>query len=351
MRSARRIFLFLLLPPLALVLAAGLVGGGERFDSGPETEAVMPLGRGINMGNMLEAFPDEGAWGERVEKGYFALIAGRGFHTVRIPIRWSAHAMASAPYTIDERFFRRVEEVVGWALEQKLNVIINMHHYDEIFSEPDKHKERFIAMWKQIAGRFKHLDPQKVFFELLNEPHGRLTMDKWNGMIKETIAAIREIDRDHTIILSGTNWGGASGLKGLKIPKGETKVMATFHFYSPFNFTHQGAEWVNPSPPLGTKWPGVNLEAACKAIRNELDIAKAWSESHGGIPILLGEFGAYSKADMQSRVNWTAYVRKQAELRGFSWAYWEFCAGFGVYDNDAKVWHEPLMEALGLGRK
>jgi endoglucanase len=60
----------------------------------------------------------------------------------------------------------------------------------------------------------------------------------------------------------------------------------------------------------------------------------------------LGEFGAYSKADMQSRVNWTTFVREEAEKRGFSYAYWEFGAGFGVYDREATGWNEGLLRAL-----
>jgi len=70
-----------------------------------------------------------------------------------------------------------------------------------------------------------------------------------------------------------------------------------------------------------------------------------WAQRHK-VRILLGEFGAYSKADMDSRVRWTEFVRSEAERHGFAWAYWEFASGFGVYDPDAKVWREDLLEAL-----
>jgi endoglucanase len=81
------------------------------------------------------------------------------------------------------------------------------------------------------------------------------------------------------------------------------------------------------------------------AITQELDWAVRWGEKLGR-PLWLGEFGAYSKADMQSRVNWTAFVRTEAEARGFSWAYWEFGAGFGVYDRVLNKWDEDLLGAL-----
>jgi endoglucanase len=319
---------------------------GGSFDSGPETSRVMPLGRGVNMGNMLEA-PKEGDWGETIQEGYFSLIKNKGFDTVRIPIRWSAHALTSSPYTIDTTFINRIDQVVGWAMAHSLNVIINIHHYQEMMDTPATHKQRLIQLWKQIAGHYKTYSTT-LYYELLNEPNGNLDKNTWNTVIADIVTAIRSIDTTHTLIIGGVNWNNAYSLNDLQIPAGETSVIATFHFYSPFNFTHQGADWAYPIPPVGVKWPGVNVSAACQAIRNELDVAKNWSQNHGNIPILLGEFGAYSKADMTSRANWTAYVRKQAETRGFYWTYWEFCSGFGVYNNDTGQWYGPLADSLGL---
>jgi endoglucanase len=63
-------------------------------------------------------------------------------------------------------------------------------------------------------------------------------------------------------------------------------------------------------------------------------------------PLWLGEFGAYEKADMASRARWTTFVREEAEKRGWSWAYWEFGAGFGVYDRAAEAYREALLRAL-----
>lgn len=337
---------------MLVTLLTGCGGGGGNsqpgapFDSGPETSRALPLGRGINMGNMLEA-PNEGDWGETVHQEYFSIIKSKGFDTVRIPIRWSAHASTSSPYTIDAAFFTRVDNVIQWALDQNLNVVINVHHYQELLDNVNGQKTRFIEIWKQIANRYQSRS-NKLYFELLNEPNGsQMTASVWNSLIEQTITAIRVIDTTHTVILGGVNWNSASGLNGLQIPAGETNVMVTFHFYSPMSFTHQGADWVSPPYPTGVLWPGGNVDAACQAIRSELQIAKTWSQNHGNIPVLLGEFGAFSAADMQSRVNWTSYVRKQTETMGFSWTYWEFCSGFGVYDKNAGAWRNELVSALG----
>lgn len=73
--------------------------------------------------------------------------------------------------------------------------------------------------------------------------------------------------------------------------------------------------------------------------------AAAWSKG-ARYPVFLGEFGAYSKADMPSRAAYTRFMRAQAEARGMPWAYWEFASGFGVYDPAAHAWRAPLKEAL-----
>ena len=56
--------------------------------------------------------------------------------------------------------------------------------------------------------------------------------------------------------------------------------------------------------------------------------------------MFLGEFGAFQGADMESRAQWTRFVAREAEKCGFSWAYWEFCSGFGAYDPKAESWRD-----------
>ena len=97
---------------------------------------------------------------------------------------------------------------------------------------------------------------------------------------------------------------------------------------------------------LGTTWTGTPAEMA--AVQADFNAVKDWADDHGR-QIFLGEFGAYNKADNCSRIDWTDYIVEQAEARGFFWAYWEFCAGFGVYDKDwgaDGAWRKELLDAL-----
>ncbi|MFK5921261.1 MAG: hypothetical protein QM496_03725 [Verrucomicrobiota bacterium] len=60
----------------------------------------------------------------------------------------------------------------------------------------------------------------------------------------------------------------------------------------------------------------------------------------------MGEFGAYNRADTASRVRWMAFVKSEAHKKNFSWAYWEFCSSFGLYDLKTKKWRGELLSAL-----
>ncbi len=331
------------------VLAAGC-GGDPDVPPPPDTAtpaAADPfaqnarLGRGVNLGNALDA-PQEGAWGVTLQEEYFQLIKIAGFDAVRIPIRWSTHAAESAPYTIDPIFFERVD----WAIEQSLSrglvTVINVHHYEEIMQNPAEHEERLLALWEQIAARYKEY-PADLLFEVLNEPTANLKSGAWNRLLAKAIGVIRETNPKRNLIVGPANWNSINSLGSLELPD-DRHIIVTVHYYDPFHFTHQGAEWASGSDAwLGTMWEGTSAEE--RAIARDLDLVAAWAEANEH-PIYLGEFGAYSKADIDSRARWTAHVARQAEERGMSWAYWEFCAGFGVFDSGRGQWNEQIRDAL-----
>ena len=305
------------------------------------TDKKLPISRGVNMGNALEA-PVEGQWGVIIKDEYFKLIKNAGFDHVRIPVRWSAHADPKPPYTIETSFFNRVDHVINEALKNGLYVVLNIHHYEEMMQRPEQHKDRFLEIWKQLSIRYKDY-PETLWFELLNEPCNYLNSRIWNQYLREAINIIRKTNPTRKIIVGPTDWNSIYKLNELEIPK-DSNIVVTFHYYNPFQFTHQGAEWVSPSPPVGTKWLGTAIEKLI--ISGELDMAVEWSKKNNNIPLFLGEFGAYSKADMDSRVRWTSYVARSAEQRGIAWCYWEFCAGFGIYDPVRNEWKTPLLRAL-----
>jgi endoglucanase len=336
-----------------LLISVGLLGvlaagAGEAAEPGTDKEDNRQqafalnrrLGRGINLGNALEA-PKEGAWGVRLEAEYFRRIREAGFQSVRLPIRWSAHAAAQPPYTIDPAFFQRVDWAVEQARKQGLAIVLNVHHYEELFQQPAAHEARLLALWEQIAEHYR-AQPAEVYFELLNEPHGALSDARWNQLIPQLLAVVRRHNPQRAVIVGPGHWNNIAHLEQLKLPA-DPFLLVTIHYYLPFEFTHQGASWV----PLSKRWLGTTWgqPAQRAALERDLERAAAWGRQHRR-PLYVGEFGAYQAADLASRVAWTAAVARAAERRGMSWAYWEFCAGFGVYDRQTQAWRRPLLEAL-----
>lgn len=326
----------------ALIAATLLMGMPLAAAERDIVAANKALGCGVNFGNALEA-PKEGEWGLTIEAEYFATVKQAGFDHVRVPIKWSAHAEKTSPYNIEPDFFERIDWVLDQAQKQQLGVVLDMHHYEELDKRPDAELPRATALWKQIAARYKDRGAW-LYFELMNEPHDELNKeDRWTKTIPPLLAAIRETNPTRPVIIGPPWWNGIWALPKFKLPD-DPNLIVTVHCYNPHDFTHQGAPWAEGSDKwLGKTWTGNAMEL--KKLRDEFDQAQRWAEENKR-PLYLGEFGAYHKADMESRIRWTRAVAREAEQRGWSWAYWEFGAGFGVFDRERRRWHQGLKDAL-----
>jgi endoglucanase len=300
------------------------------------------LARTVNLANALEA-PNEGDWGLVLQEEYFQLVEDAGFTAVRIPIRWNAHAGTSAPYTISPEFFDRIDWAVEQALSRGLAVVLDFHNYEELMLDPINNKGRFIGLWQQIAEHYQDY-PDDLVFEFLNEPSGQLVASTWNKFIESTIPVVRASNPARNLVIGPAEFNNPRALKELKLPANDQHIIVTFHYYSPYQFTHQGADWLTGAESwLGTTWKGSSPEK--QSVEFDFDVVAQWATENNR-PIFLGEFGAYGEADMASRALWTAFIAREAERLGFSWGYWEFGSGFGVYDLPNKKWNEPLLQAL-----
>jgi endoglucanase len=328
-------------PPMASDAAPGA--------SANAVATAKAIGRGVNFGNMLEA-PTEGAWGLTVTDDFIEKAAAAGFTAVRLPVRWSNHASATAPFIIDSVFMNRVASVVDKLLGKGLVVILNMHHYRQLdgdpldageFGVPDAAVEvRFIMLWDQLATHFQGRNPRLVF-ELYNEPHGRQNGEPWNVLAARTLGVVRKTNPHRVVVIGPTTWNSASDLHLLKIPN-DANLILTIHNYAPFSFTHQGAEWITPVLPTGVTCCSA---AQLADMTGPLDVAQTWSAAKH-YPVFVGEFGAYSKADSASRMDFNRKMRDAMEVRGMSWSYWEFAAGFGVYDPVKLSFRQGLLDSL-----
>lgn len=314
------------------------------FAQTPAFEFNKKLGVGVNMGNMFEA-PTETDWGNPWKPEYFGIISQMGFKHVRIPIRWEPAARSSAtpPYLITPTFFARIKQVVDDALKNKLIAIINMHHHEALLADISGQKERFLSQWTQISEYFKSYS-DSLIFEVLNEPNSSITPEVWNNLFPEALQKIRLTNPNRYVLIGTAEWGGLGGLSKMVWPS-DPFIFPTIHYYNPFHFTHQGASWSGPESTnwLGTEW--LNAQGERETMQNDFAPLVAFSKKYN-VPVHIGEFGAYEKADMPSRIRWTNYLARYFGELGFSCAYWEFSAGFGIYDLVAKKARQDLLDAL-----
>jgi endoglucanase len=301
---------------------------------------------------MLEA-PSEGAWGLKVEDEFLDLVSPsaspRYAQAVRLPVRWSSHASADATAAIDAAFMRRVESIVTRLLARGVPVVLNMHHYAQLDGEtpgagepavaPDVVQLRFLAMWRQIAERFAGAGPGLVF-ELYNEPHSKLEAD-WNTLASRALRVVRYSNPNRVVMIGPVQWNSPWALSRLRLPA-DPHLVLTVHHYEPFAFTHQGAEWVSPMPPIGVDCCDATQLAK---IREGLDLA-ANEGKRLGYPVVVGEFGAYSRAALPARMRYLQTLRTEMAARQLPWMYWELASGFGLYDPQAHAWRPELVQAL-----
>lgn len=296
----------------------------------------------INIGNSLEA-PKDQTWDVPMNVSYFSIIKQAGFQCVRLPVRFSDYVdKNTSNYLLDETFMTQIDAYVNEAMNQDLTLILDLHHFMEIMDDPTNNKACLIAIWKQLATRYKDY-PDTLVFEILNEPQGNLDSNTWNDILADTVKAIREIDKKHFLIVGGANYNSIDSLSALKLPD-DSRLIATIHYYEPNEVAFQGNIYHEYYKNLSNvTWTGSCEEVSYLVKR--LETAKSWADEHN-VPLFLGEFGVTKEAPSQTRIDWTQAVASNASELGISYAYWEFASGFGIYDLKTNTWNNEILNAL-----
>lgn len=335
----KTILRFSLYTSLVLILMSCIVFAQSTKDKNYAFKQNAKMGRGLNIIGYDPIWDDFSK--ARMQAKHFKLIKEAGFDNVRIKISPFRFSMKDSAYTIDPKFFTTLDWIIKESLKNKLMTIVDFHEHGAMEKDPLGTKPMLLAMWKQIAEHCKNYS-NDVLFEIANEPN--MKPELWNQIHKEAYKIIRKSNPDRTLLI-GTVYGNQINyLKDLVLPENDRNIIVAVHYYSPIQFTHQGAPWSVKSKDLsGITWTGT--EEQKQAVQKDFDVAQNWSKQHDR-PITLGEFGAYEKGDMQSRTTWTNYVARQAEARNWSWSYWQFDSDFIAYDIAKDEWVKPIKEAL-----
>ena len=323
-------------------------------------ELVHDMGIGINLGNTFESCGGwingtsvtdyETAWGspvitKEIIKGY----ADSGFGVLRVPVAWSN--MMDSEYNIDPQYISRVKEVVRWAVEDDMYVIMNIHWdggwFDDFPSDKEKCMTKYKAIWGQLCDNFGEFDDH-LMFESLNEEGGWSELwDRYSGTTEgkaESYELLNEINQEFVDLVRSS--GGNNSERHLLIagyvtdidctcdemykmpedPKGRCAV--SVHYYTPSTFCllAKPTDWGSPRETWGSPRDMNELE-------NYMELLKT-TFIDKGIPVIMGEYGAVAisnKTPEQIR-NYNTAVCTAAYKRGICPVLWDITGVF--YDRD-----------------
>lgn len=305
-----------------------------------------------------------------------ALIQSAGFDHVRLSVNPQPIMDAARRPGGSAEYFGYLDAAVKMILDAGLAVEIDMHPDSDFKArlKEDDPVERFADFWHTVAQHYSSWDPERVFFEILNEPemHDRY---RWYGVEAKLAAAIRRGAPTHTIIAAGGNWDDDDDMVFLE-PLRDPNVIYVFHFYEPHIFTHQGATWGAyywrwvkglhyPSSPDNAAQVATAVPEAvhrldvirygqdhwdASRVEAEINQAADWAKQNG-VPLVCNEFGVFRNfSDLQDRSRWITDVRTALERHNIGWAMWDYSGSFGVVTNretKAKL-DEATVNALGL---
>ncbi len=302
-----------------------------------QAELIEAMGMGWNLGNTLDAPDGETSWGQPVTtKDMMLKLKELGFNSVRIPVSWGKHVSAEPEYIIDKEWMARVREIVDYALESGLIVVINSHHDNDIY-EPRKNNgddavEYLSAIWSQIAEEFKDYD-QNLIFEAMNEPRLTGTKYEWwldmnavdcqyaaeiiNNCNQAFVDAVRASGGNNAdrYLLSSVYCGAPDSAMideyALPVDTAQNKIMLAVHAYTPYNLAM--------GDDMNVKDFGSSQQKDIDWFINRLNTKFV----KNGVHVVIDEMGIINKNNPLARYEWAKYYVSKAKENGMACMVWD----------------------------
>lgn len=347
-------------------------------------ELTRLMGNGTNLGNTLEAcnaytgstFSDptyyETMWGQPVTTQ--AMISGMkaaGFDTIRIPIAWMTNAtdLAEGNYIISDAYFDRVEEVINYALNADMYVIINDHWdggwYGMFGSESQETRdlamEAYKSMWTQIAERFKEYSDYLIFEGANEELGDRLDenstlycsdsttsyyttsqayelVNQINQVFVDTVRATGGNNATRFLLIPGYNTNIDKTVNSrFEMPTDtvENRLLVSVHYYDPWSYC---GETQSPS-----KW---GTASDIQSMDNTLKKLSKFTEA--GYGVVIGEYGVlYSSTMKDNTLVYHQTFLDLCDMYDFTSCLWD-CSSF--YNRRTLKMVDDELAALYKGR-
>jgi endoglucanase len=345
----------------------------QPFANITATQLVAQIKVGWNLGNTLDAHnlewlgtnPTvaqlETGWSNPVTtKAMITTIKNAGFNGIRIPVSWKK--ASDSNYNIRADWMERVVQIVNYAVENDMYIILNTHHDEDIFKFTNAEKTASLAafekIWTQIAVTFRNYD-EKLIFEGLNEPRTIGSGAEWNGgtsaehanlnahypvFVQAVRASGGNNDKRFLIINPYAASATQTAVSGLTLPAdtAPNKLIVSIHAYTPYEFCYTPAD-------SRTSWNSSN-SSDTGPIHNAITPAYNKFVSQG-IPVIIGEFGAVNKNNLTARVAWAEYYVSYAKGKGIPCFIWDNGSDgsqegedFGLFNRSNNTFYFPTIK-------
>jgi len=367
---------------VAAVVFVGMACGAQaQAGKGIAFQRAEHLKRGVNLSSFYAQTREisQARLNAYMSVADMRALKAAGFDHVRLSINPALLIASPKTGTLRDGPMASLDKTVGQLLDAGLNVLLDIHAEEDwkaALTRGDDGASNLYAFWLNFAAHYAKTDPERVFFEVLNEP----SMDdlyRWEGIQDRAVAMIRRVAPRHTIIATAAAWGHQDGLLAMEPVKDEN-VIYTFHDYDPMWFTHQGATWSTtswaflhgvpyPSTPQNIQ-PVLNQEPDERVrleverygedqwgparVQTEVDAIARWAAERN-VPLYCGEFGAFKDhSDPKMRAAWINDTRTALESRQIGWAMWDYDGNFGLANKTSAgiVFDPAILQALGMGK-
>lgn len=331
----------------------------ENIDFRSAAEIVDAINVGWCLGNSLDCYDsnhekvsNETSWGNiKITEEIIMSVKNAGFNAIRIPVTWDEHMDGNV---IQTEWLDRVQEVVDYAYNNDMFVILNMHHDDYIWfnpteSEYSQNSQKLCAIWEQISERFKDYD-DRLLFEGMNEPRTIDSENEWMGGTSEERAIINKYEQDFvdTVRSSGgnnaertliiTSYAASAetvAIDDIIVPD-DNNIIVSVHYYAPWKYSE-----------------GIEISFTNEG-KSELDNKFAELKEKfvdKGIPVIIGEFGCVNASDNATRSEYYNYYLSSAKNNGIKCFIWDNgkSAGessFGILNRSNLSWNQDILNGI-----
>jgi len=298
----------------------------------------------------------------------FKLLKRLGIKSLRLPVAFAYFESQQIPFG---QIISHIDNFVKQCHAYGFKVIIDYHNGNFNDTNYGVETTRLIELWTKLTKLYLHQNHDNLFFEIYNEPP-HMNPQTWKDAAYNITTAIRKIDKERTLIIGASNYNSIYELSRF-VRLADENVIYTFHFYEPFLFTHQGAEWIGDQestvgvpfpynsatfPPLNSKarntdgeknYNKYNLDGNEQSVRDKLQIVKNWAIKYD-VPILCGEYGVYNKyADIDSRCRYIKTVRQTLKTLNIPGMLWDYNGNFSIFTGEPSMSNLPpcMKDAIG----